>query len=498
MIYFKKFALLTRPFFCCICLCFGLQSVAHAQKAWPPDIPEIDTEAGDEYLGGVVFPRLFSSYSGDPTYDVSKSFNEGGRLVYFIQLLDDGHANWFFVFRDQLSDAQLAANPIMTAPIATYGCGANDFFANPQFSPDLQTLMFQSGDYASTHGFHVPCYWDFAGRTIRRAENTFINYPEEEFSPDSQYIGFYLGGDRYGTWDDTWAPPHLYAQNIHTGKLFQVSKQEGVSPWAWTSAGTILYRRLITQPQTVDQTEYATPYDSQIREHNLVAGTDKPLIEHGWLPSPSPDNRYIAFSACLEPEVEAAAEGGAVPAPATNKPDGIALLPNRLNRTQLSLYDRETKQVLPLEPAMPATKEALTFTWSQDSKTLIVTRFSGPKSKEHCSIKTLSLDSTLATAGRKEIPVWKSVAEFDIASQWPQGVLLTLEVKKITRNGRYLILNVQDYSRLETNATLETLEAVDLESGEIRVLARKPSDLNSSLGWDWIELPEKPTQPPKP
>ncbi len=136
---------------------------------------------------------------------------------------------------------------------------------------------------------------------------------------------------------------------------------------------------------------------------------------------------------------------------------------------------------------MAAKRESLTLTWSQDAKTLIATRFSGPKSKEHCSIKTLSLDSILAAAQKKEIPVWKSVAEFDIASQWPQGILLTLEVKKVTRNGRYLILNVYDYSRLQSNATLETLEAVDLESGQIRVLARKPSDLNSSMGWDWIE-----------
>ena len=247
---------------------------------------------------------------------------------------------------------------------------------------------------------------------------------------------------------------------------------------------------MLTQPQTGEQGKIPSAYDSQIREHDLDKATDEPLIEHGWLPSPSPDNRYIAFSACLEPEVEAPPKGDALPAPATGKQDApVALLPNRLNRTQLSLYDRETKRVVALESATPATKESLFLTWSQNSKTLVVTRFSGPRSKEHCSIKTLTLDAIGTAANQNTLSVWKSVAEFDIASQWPQGILLDLEVKKITRNGCYLILNVRDYSRLATNATLETLEAVDLEDGQIRVLAHKASDLNSSIGWDWIELP---------
>ncbi|BCM89144.1 hypothetical protein IAD21_00988 [Abditibacteriota bacterium] len=473
-------------------VCLFLGSKAQAQDKWPADAPKI--EGDDEYLSGLVYAPVAALPPSDPVQDVAKSFNEGGRLVYLINLVVNNRARWFFVFRDELSEAQAAQNPALSPSITSYDCFAPVDFAAPQFSPDLHILMFQSGNFISAYGTYTPCFWNFAEHTIAHTNN-YITYPEVRFSPNSQYIGFYVGGDRYGAWNDD--VPRLYAQNIHTGKFLRIALQEGLTTWEWTTKATILYSNLLTQSIQQRMAGYREahqqpiPYDSEIREHNLSTGADKTVIAHASHPLPSPDNRFIVFDQCLEQQKALAGEVNPVSRKAGKAriQKKLVLAANRLTRTRLSLYSRQTKEAVALEAERsgPSNNEIPVCTWSQDSQKLVVTRFLGL----HCSIKSTTLRKIYDGKIQPSPPLWKSVAEFDIPKHWPEGIILSTEVRKMTRNSRYLILNVSEFSGHQGNATFETLEAVDLESGTIKVLGRKPATLNNSMGWDWVELPQR-------
>ena len=339
---------------------------------------------------------------------------------------------------------------------------------NPALSPDRKTLMFEVGNLSTLHGGYTICLWDFSKRSIVIGKE-LVAFPDVVWSPDSSYIGYFVGGDKSGRWSDPNYPPHLHILNVKTGEVQIIPNQVGVTSWAWTNTGTLLFTRFEGEslpPQSQQK--------SDIFEFTPQSKTSTILLQNASRPSPSPDNRWVAF---VSSEV--------IPMDNADPKSQSPLL------KQCALYDRQTHRIFramaPIEDAVQS------YLWDAASQHLFSFQVTNSDMKDgkqikHCAVKVVEIAKFTLVGDDISSLNWNKITEFDCVANQANSTI-DVSTLQITRDGRALIYKIVERLRNDQGSIIESVNALNLTSGQSEVLFRKSSDLDTSVGFSWTELP---------
>lgn len=166
------------------------------------------------------------------------------------------------------------------------------WFHSPSFSPNGKEVLIQEGyspediDYAAN--FFI---WEQDSGRLRPMRNEATRVDRILWSPGSRFLSYTHGGRSYnGPLAHAPDPYELWCLDIPSRREHLVIKNPGFD-WSWTYHGQILCSTSTSDSKA--PTEHS-PYSS-IYEVNATGGTPRKLFERGFLPSESPDGRWIAF-----------------------------------------------------------------------------------------------------------------------------------------------------------------------------------------------------------
>jgi hypothetical protein len=146
--------------------------------------------------------------------------------------------------------------------------------------------------------------------------------------------------------------------------------------------------------------------------------------------------------------------------------------------------------------------------WTHDGESLVAARF--PHGQYEADISRSTIGSGDSDGGSlsntRSIPTWNNLAAVGArdpervgeARQWPQAITF----QGVTKNDRYLMVNLDEYVGVDGSMYVreETLEAVDLQTGQISTIATaRPPRTNIYFTWSWFDesdLAESALSPP--
>ncbi len=363
--------------------------------------------------------------------------------------------------------------------IASYRSNLDIVLFDPQFSPDGKRILFKEGAPFESYGSYSLYLWDTMAGSLRAVTDhrEAINFNEVFWSPDGNSIAYVRGGDMAGREGRNTKQIHLRILDLQKGKSRRVVKNRGTTDMAWTQQGTLLFTMLPKNPNIPEEQEKEedkaegpepeAPAVPSIYEAAAKGGAVKRIIENGYNPAPSPDGRWIAF---LD-RPQAAGKADPKAADATVAPPA------------LYLYDRVRKERIPV-----GSEKVDFLLWTPDSRSLLVikTAYMGVQGGSAKGEAYISLVNPV-TLGTRQVATLEGYDYRPFPGRNITSRLFT--PMKFSRDGRFLFVRAEEITgpgaSPSFNAVRKTLQAVNLASGQVAVVAQFNDDAARVLGFDW-------------
>ncbi len=306
-----------------------------------------------------VAKQTVGTIPNDPLVAVNNSATlPQGEIVYLVNTLTPGPPRpitYALIFR-QLGNGVSSSHPLNATEItADY---ANLLFGCT-FSPNGQYVLLKQGRPQGGFGSYRIFFWDRKTKHLEPGPVARINYQQTAWSPTSDAIAYVLGGTPEGWEEQGNKPTSLHVWNLKTGKdhLVVENPQEGI--FTWTQRGTLLFPY---KAEDADASKTPILRHPSVYEASTTGGTALEIIQDGYNPLPSPDDRFIAFLGWSK----------ATKRPTRDKSD-VQHQNLDLNRRGevfgLYLFERKTG-MRHLIHALKLGEAPDTVLWSQDSKSL--------------------------------------------------------------------------------------------------------------------------------
>jgi hypothetical protein len=379
----------------------------------------------------------------------------------------------------------------------------------PRFSPDGRYLLFKYGHPTSSLGPNTLYVLDTQTLKMRRLPDPpphTLNYEYVSWSPDSNYVAFVIGGDRYGQVLNIQGPDvvnigplTLYISEWRTGKWYEVARNDTIrGPFRWTAPHTLVYGLM---PPTNDKFQNAKRPRPNLYEYSVEKQSSRIAMRDGFLPVPSPSGRLVAFFGAENTEAAALTLKEDWP----DRPSNVALIVAPLPATGepivssgfLSDQPWKAKERIVVNNEEHAFPEVF---WLPDEKHLITLKQvqwgeMNPTTKDFLQINKAEVrlwDLTDALAGKGschyKLLATLTAQDYERAPRSPMdGAFRGLH---ISADGKTFYLVTSEFTGrdplngiLYLNRTI--LKGVDVETGKVTDIAQTLGD----VGIDWLENP---------
>jgi len=340
----------------------------------------------------------------------------------------------------------------------------------PHVTGDGRLIFVNIGDGSENGGFQ-PFRWQLKNGKLSGV-NHVANASRRRFSPDGSHWAILLP---YGYGDESLLPlqktgwegqtelevrdtTHFVYPLTRPFPFWQVTTDAVPRSCAWMDSNTLLFAR--------KGISFPALWSADVRTHKISK-----LVDKAYDPSPSPDGKYIAFfgwSAQTQRTPEQ-------PSP----------------RPSLWLWNTQSQQAKRVDD-----QNAGFVRWTPDSKTLIEVRFANDfEARVRVVPLAIALRGTRAVAALPKGGEVSQVVAQDPLHVGPSSWFAPIEVEAISRNGRYLILNLTEYIGVQEPKYIAryTLKAVDLQSGNVFDIATATPNALGSWGWTWFDESDAPS-----
>lgn len=322
------------------------------------------------------------------------------------------------------------------------------------FSPNGALLFLEFAEYSSVI-WNIKTHQTQQGPAIR-------GYPNFLWSPDSQHIAFFQGGDEYGHESFRTQPLTLFVFDVRSRESRQIAHNPGVGSLAWTRQGSLLYTFWPNEAESLHSAVYTIPADG---------GAPRELIPNASAPSPSPDGQWVTFVGWGNGENmrqgSAARQSSVLPFPTVS--------PRRNDVFGLYLFnakDRTRRLVRPLPPQLSPENE--TVIWMPDSRSFIVVdhRYQSTRT----SYTSENFTKIFPAHGKV------SITQFTIAP-WQEKAVTTLSIDDdnsrvddwiqvrvdgFSHSGRWLYLETNEFKVMRP--PFYAYQRVDLSNGSVKTI----------------------------
>ncbi len=449
---------------------FQLGGVADpVSQSWPS--PPARTP--DSPLVVVRFPTVELPH--DPLRKVDSQNQIKGTIVYTPRIIvyPEQPANYFIVFHD-LNKGKDFGGHVSTS--AAYIASTDDHVFNPQYSPNGKKLLIEVGRPDLPYGGYKFFIWDIEKKVLLGNPDELL-FPTLAWSPDSSAVAFVKGGDEQGNEfaGEISSPTHLCVFDLKRGTSTLVLQQTGVTRFAWTPTGDLLF---VAPKQEVAGT---TPTASHSAVYRVTPGTREPskLIDDADTAVPSPDGKSVAFLGWFE---DSSIDKARQARPAIY---GIGIYNIASNTRTL---------VQPLPKARRGEgRFPIQLNWSDSSRALWWVDSSYQNGNGRTVINQLNLGSAAGGDALKiNQPQPKSLATIQtVDSKETERGPASPAVRFVssTRDGRFILLSVSQLNEINHGFATEqrSLVALNIENGALTTLAEVENKWGSVVGWDWHE-----------
>lgn len=399
-----------------------------------------------------------TNVAGNPLQSFDSTSFQGQLLYAFNDLRSSPYPSYLFSYKTSGSasgSAMPIANPGAAFRIKGLEGVEGDFVFDPQFSPDGAHALVKLGDpvarLTNAFNFYHLYLWDLQANQISPLSARELFFRSVSWSPDGNYVTYIAGGDAEGNVSDGGEPLRLYVCDRRTGEEHLIAQNNGVRfNVAWAAPHTLLYTTLSTAKQQANTKAPEAPRPNTYAA-SVEDGKSTLLIRDGQRPTASPDGQWIAFFGSGNPNK---------PFPLNDdwieRPGGASLSVIRRDGTGRKALTREGGSY----PFV---------VWEPDNQHLLTVK-----------------DVPDAPSPQAEIKEWDITTGRFRRIKTLQGTIKPLQVSK---DANFLITAVTPTSDSKQGQETHFLQAIDLKTGNISMLARFKGD----AGFDWFDWHESAT-----
>ena len=396
--------------------------------------------------------------------------------------------------------------PIVKGQLPRYARGQ---IWDPLFSPDGRYLLFKYGTPTDPEDGNILYILDTQTQKMRQVPEPFraqLSYEYISWSPDGKYLACVLGGNRWGEVNvihgpDTAyiGPLTLYVVDWRAGKWHEVARNDTLrGPFRWAAPHTLVYGMMPTAPPAnSDKAPGVKPSRPELYQYSVETQTSRLVMRDGFLPTPSPSGRWVAFFGAEN------AEAAALPLKEDwpDDPSNVALLvaplpdsPNSAVRPEfLSAQPWQAKERVVVNNEEKVFPEVF---WLPDEKHLItlkqvqwgIIEIATDKFTQINKAEVQLWDLTDALAGkgapRHKLLTTITAQDFERAQRSPvDGAFRGLH---LSEDGKTFYITTSEFiERDPLNGILylnkTTLKTVDVETGKVTDIVQTTGD----AGIDW-------------
>ena len=392
--------------------------------------------------------------------------------------------------------------PIIKGQIPRYARGQIWY---PRFSSDGHHLLFKYGSPTDPEGPNILYVLDTQTKKMRQVPDPpphTLNYEYITWSPDGNYLAYVIGGNRYGqvnvihgSGEVYIGPLTLYVVNWRTGKWLRVATNDTLrGPFRWAGAHTLLYG-MMPDAQIAPSMPLARP---NLYAYSLETQTSRLAMRDGFLPTPSPSGRLVAFFGAENSDAAALQLRKDWPDAPSNVALMIAPLPAAKETVDAAFLTAEpwkapARRVLTNEPNafpdvfwLPDEKHLVTLQqtqWGQvDNKTKEFTQLN------RAEVRLWDLSAALAGTGKPKSQLVATVSATDFTRAPRSPVDGAFRGLHLSADGKTFYLTTDEYTGIDPLNNIlylnkTTLKAVGVESGQVTDIAQVVGD----VGVDWSE-----------
>lgn len=386
---------------------------------------------------------------------------------------------------------------------------------DPQFSPDGQYILLKSGWPYDRRGVYKIYLWNLKTKKLQSGPEEMLSWRRIQWSPDSNYLAYVRGGDAEGfELDGRTAPLRVCIYSLKTGISRIVAQNRGVTAMTWTRQNTLLYtfwpemtQELVNSATKLPAANPASAskdieYQNTSKEARRsvqpsiyeipaadgspkeiikdVYGPSHPLTKLGvTIPAPSPDGKWIAFLARMADE-----QSNQLNKNSTNDKlgDKDAMKPTQrgLSQIGLFLYNQVEQKRIFVNSFTTETEDFMR--WTSDSKHLIIMKTKYAHAKGEARISLLDV----YTRKSKELTVLQAqdVEMIERPRLQPQ-----FQIMQMSKNNKWVFVKVSEAAeRHDMFYTFSvSLQAIDIATGKVSLVARIENYENNSPGMDWLD-----------
>lgn len=344
-----------------------------------------------------------------------------------------------------------------------------DFVFDPQPIGSSENVLVKLGDPVERPSILYNSYrlwmWNRTSNEFRRVCERDLFFRSIAVSPDGRYLAYLAGGNTNGAlaFED---PQKLYLCDWRTGKETLVAQDNpGLrAGFCWRDNQTLLYTSL---PQATDFTPNTKLpiIRPNIMAFDLPSGQSKLLIRDGAHPLASPDGKRIAFWG-LRPDYP--------------DKDTLPLTEDWWQRPRFSSLSATAGDGSNRKAFASYSGFYPSLTWTPDSTRLLIVSQTQASPKSRAQVEQWNV----AQGGKREIAKLEASDLEATERSWLRPQFRALSV---SRDGKTLFVSGE--AAPLTGLTTHTIQAIELENGATKFIAR----LRNDAGFTWSEdsTPEK-------
>lgn len=417
-------------------------------KANTPIVLPVDPNTG-ELLNGTRAKINFTFPAPKPEDLVKLSPNSllGGKICYT-----------FNIYKTP-PDYNLVVRPLNAGAsegVKTYSITNTDLNAldEPQFSPDGKYVAFKIGDLSGQYPNYHLYVLDLSKDKLVLASKKTFNMPRLSWSPDGKYICLIRGGDAKGLhYHEGESLLNLVSLDWRSGRETIVAKDDKVAlGFDWAAPHTLFYTAGSEAANQAKTSESINRPLSSIYSMDVEQGKRELLLDEAFNPVVSPSGKRVAF---FGPEI-------------SNKSSKNL---RRSSKPALSVVQRDGQG---RESLNVQSGELPFIAWNQDEKQILTV--AGGEDGARGQVLQWNIESGV----KKIIGVFKFTTYKENAQELLKPDFLPL---RSTIKGMLICrVNCITGANEDFYETQQTMQAMNLQTGEIRVLATGKN--GSSFDWN--------------
>lgn len=370
-----------------------------------------------------------------------------GQLVYADFARPNAQSFKWSPYLHLIQVGQDAASTLVTS----FQVQGGQWVYNPQISPDGKQVLFERGGEGSSHSQFDLVFWDLKNGETHIGPVQLV-YPRVQWSPDSRYVAYIIGGDIEGA-SSPENPLELFIYDTQKHNSRKIAQSNAVKWMSWAEPNTLFYS---VQKSRSDGEQ---DFRADIYSANASGGTSQLVLRNGYDPKPSPNGQKMLFWGWPDGEIKNTENA------------------STSNHLQLGLYLFDMQQQTRVLLQSPFShRQTIDLQWLPDNNRAVYVEKSGHSPQAKALVKIIDSQSgeihgvtTLTARDYQQVERIETEPQF--------------EVVNLSSKGDMLFVKISEFAPGDALRDTEffTLSAVNLQTGAVT----KGTKIKTYYGFDW-------------